>query len=76
MRFGLPQNPLSRIITPTNDTVIHRTDGFGTTPNRDSFDDVIRAADEEEIETRPLLSSQRTRSASQRAENYFSINSA
>ena len=76
MRFGLPQNPLSRIITPTNDndTVMHRTEGFETS-NRDSFAHVIRATDEEESERRPLLRSQHTRSASQLTEYYFSINS-
>ena len=71
VRFGLPQTPLSRMITPRNDTLIHRTEGFETTPSRDSFAEVT---DEEENERRPLLNSQRTRSASQLTEYYFSIN--
>ena len=75
MRFGLPQNPLSRMITPTNDTVLHRTEALETTPSRDSFADVTWATDEEESERRPLLSSRRTRTGSQLAEYYFSINS-
>ena len=73
MRFGLPQNPLSRIISSTNDVVIHRTGASETARSWGSFVDVTWVIDKEESERRPLLSSQLRES--ELAGHYFSINS-
>ena len=75
MRFGLPQNPLSRMISSTNDVVIRRTEAREIARSWGSCVDVALAIDEEESERRPLLGSQQNLRESELAKHYFSINS-